>query len=109
MFQISFTYAFTEVVHVQSDTLENTGNVDGKSLRRIFRSNWSRLKHNLNIVACFFDGKMHVFVLKSVVLYVTDLRQYKRVCGNGVYNPAESWELLNDVFFSMQSAELNDS
>ena len=30
MFQISVTYAFTEVVHVQSDTLENFGNVDGK-------------------------------------------------------------------------------
>ena len=29
-FQISVTYAFTEVVHVQSDTRENSGNVEGK-------------------------------------------------------------------------------
>ena len=71
-------------VYVQSDTLENSGNVDEKkNLRRIFRS---KTYHNLINVAWLFDGKTHVFVLKSVVVYGTDLHQYKCVCVNEIYN-----------------------
>ena len=78
-------------VYVQSDTLENSGNVDEKkNLRRIFRS---KTYHNLINVAWLFDGKTHVFVLKSVVVCGTDphkrlcdLHQYKCVCVNEIYN-----------------------
>ena len=62
MFQISVTYAFTEVIHVQSDTLENFGNVDGKEPSTHFSANLVKTKAQSHYCGLAVDGKTHVFV-----------------------------------------------
>ena len=80
VFQILVTYAFTQNgICTVRHSRELWKCRRKKNLRRIFRS---KTYHNLINVAWLFDGKTHVFVLKSVVVCGTDL--HKRLWGHSL-------------------------
>ena len=106
VFQILVTYAFTQNgICTVRHSRELWKCRRKKNLRRIFRS---KTYHNLINVAWLFDGKTHVFVLKSVVVCGTDphkrlcdLHQYKCVCVNEIYN-LRAEKLTVTLFWDMR-------
>ena len=94
VYRILVTYAFYWIGTV-GHSRKTRQECRRKKLRRIFRSNYSRPKHNLITVAWLFGAKTYVFNLPKDG---TDLHQYTEACLHELSLKTESCELLSGAY-----------